>query len=66
MWLRLSFSLFGREIWALQVDQDHGKFLELEDDSEEYEEEEEEEEQPLRWGEPAVFERNVFVGEHTA
>ena len=65
MWLRLKFSVFGREICSLEVDEDPGEFPEIE--GEEYEDEEEEEEESyeetcwgdevLRWGEPCNFER---------
>lgn len=62
MWLRLRFTLFGREIWALEIDEDGlESFVAIEDSEEEYEEEEEE--PALKWGEPATFVRDIFVGE---
>ena len=57
MWKRFRFTVFGKEVFAFEVDEELD-FIELEDDSEE--EEEEEEEEPLRWGEPCHFDRTVF------
>lgn len=72
MWLRLKFSLFGREIWSLEIDEDSGEvfgpledWIEDEEDDEEYDEDEDEEEEDdeeaLRWGEPHVFVRDITV-----
>lgn len=63
MWLRFKFSIFGREIWSLEVDEDGGELLEDAEYEEEEEEDEEDEEEHLRWGEPATFVRDVFVSE---
>jgi hypothetical protein len=64
MWMRINFSLFGKEIWSLEVDEDRDDLFEpeYEEDYEEEEEEEgedDEEEDALRWGEPFVSERDV-------
>lgn len=66
MWLRLRFTLFGREIWSLEIDEDGLNSFVTEEDSEDEEEYEEEEEEPaLRWGEPACFERDIFVADQS-
>ena len=65
--MRVTFSIFRREIFCIDIERDLEEFEwedeeeEEEEEEEEDEEEEEEEDEFLRWGEPAVFERNVFT-----
>lgn len=68
MWFQLKFSLFGREIFALELGNVQGQEITEEDWDELFEEEscdddEEEDESwvsSLRWGEHPQFERIVF------
>lgn len=61
MWFRLRFNLFGREIWSIEVDEDGLSSLAQSEEEYYEDQEDEEEEEPLRWGEPAYFERDIFV-----
>lgn len=68
MWLRFRFTLFGREIWSFEVDEDGLSSLSADEFSEEFDEEEyedDEEEPALRWGEPCVFERDIFIADQS-
>lgn len=58
MWLQIKLSLFGREICSLEVDKaiEDGFIF----DEEECEDEEDDS-TAFRWGEPACFERDIYV-----
>lgn len=65
--MRVSFSIFGREIWSLNIDREEDveilewdDFIQEDDEEDEDEEEDEEDEETLRWGEPACFNRTIF------